>query len=594
MPMSLLQRIEPQEEWTKVEEHRKQLSRQLEECFETDKTAVNKLKKFLWDSGIYDISEMDYPLREQYRSYLSEHLKGQLNRYVTAYDRVKQHWIQEQMKTLPGKQKCQWRFEEKILFIPYHPDTEIVKEFDSVRHQKNMVWDFSRNCPLTLKKQVFQILNSIIAQYDDKGRKREHRLSGLRHLYDFCARQRIADLEKLESHEIENFTAYLNHVIESDSRKSQLLPILNYSRKELFLNSREINWEANIWYLERLNLPKDRVNPSGCFESISFLEITVRENRRYLQEYMKYVLGITGTAVSTSVGKHNSVRKFMKWLNIEERKVCDSASEWLDQYFKYLQDKGNTTKTFNENVTHIHQFYRFLLARNYINKIPFRPEYYLKKIIRKHHDRSVSMDVCMEILGKLYLLPDQTRCMYLHLWCLGLRVSEVCTLKGDAYYQQGQDAWIQVYQIKMKNYKRVPIPDALYQIMQVYIKKYHIKNDEYLFKNQKGGACHSATFRHQMMKFCEENRIDGGKYLFQSHDYRHTLATYLFDTGVSLQSIRDLLGHGYDEMTQQYVDYMPKKIAGASEEYFRDKGNSLAAGITKGEKHGGQNLLPGT
>ena len=68
-----------------------------------------------------------------------------------------------------------------------------------------------------------------------------------------------------------------------------------------------------------------------------------------------------------------------------------------------------------------------------------------------------------------------------------------------------------------------------------------------------------------MMKFCEENRIDGGKYLFQSHDYQHTLATYLFDTGVSLQSIQDLLGHGYDEMTQQYVDYMPKKIAGASE-----------------------------
>ena len=98
----------------------------------------------------------------------------------------------------------------------------------------------------------------------------------------------------------------------------------------------------------------------------------------------------------------------------------------------------------------------------------------------------------------------------------------------------------------------------------------------------------------EMMKFCEENRIDGGKYLFQSHDYRHTLATYLFDTGVSLQSIRDLLGHGYDEMTQQYVDYMPKKIAGASEEYFKDKSNSLAAGITKGEKHGGQNLLPGT
>lgn len=68
--------------------------------------------------------------------------------------------------------------------------------------------------------------------------------------------------------------------------------------------------------------------------------------------------------------------------------------------------------------------------------------------------------------------------MFLHLWCLGLRASEVCTLKGNAYYQQGEDYWIQVYQVKMKNYKRIPIPQALYQIMKVYLKnmKFSLKN----------------------------------------------------------------------------------------------------------------------
>ena len=76
----------------------------------------------------------------------------------------------------------------------------------------------------------------------------------------------------------------------------------------------------------------------------------------------------------------------------------------------------------------------------------------------------------MEILKKLYLFPERLRCMFLHLWCLGLRASEVCTLKGNAYYQQGEDYWIQVYQVKMKNYKRIPIPQALYQIMKVYLK----------------------------------------------------------------------------------------------------------------------------
>lgn len=31
----------------------------------------------------------------------------------------------------------------------------------------------------------------------------------------------------------------------------------------------------------------------------------------------------------------------------------------------------------------------------------------------------------MEILKKLYLFPERLRCMFLHLWCLGLRASEV-------------------------------------------------------------------------------------------------------------------------------------------------------------------------
>lgn len=42
--------------------------------------------------------------------------------------------------------------------------------------------------------------------------------------------------------------------------------------------------------------------------------------------------------------------------------------------------------------------------------------------------------------------------------------------------------------------------------------------------------------------------------------------------------MRDYLGHVYEEMTQQYVDYMPRKIEKASEKYFKEHG-SLAAGL---------------
>lgn len=97
-----------------------------------------------------------------------------------------------------------------------------------------------------------------------------------------------------------------------------------------------------------------------------------------------------------------------------------------------------------------------------------------------------------------------------------------------------------------------------------------------------------------MKKHCRENNIAGGEYLFKTHDYRHTVATMYYDCGVSIQSIRDYLGHNYEEMTEQYIDYMPRKIAKANEEYFAQNGNGLAAGLKrekKGDRHGEQDLL---
>ena len=133
----------------------------------------------------------------------------------------------------------------------------------------------------------------------------------------------------------------------------------------------------------------------------------------------------------------------------------------------------------------------------------------------------------------------------------------------------------------MKNYKRIPIAEGMYKIMEVYIKTHQIGPDDYLFTNKNGGPYRSMTFRHQMKKFCEDHEIDGGDYLFQSHDYRHTVATMLYDNGVSIQGVRDYLGHDYLEMTEQYIDYMPKKIAKENMGFFQKPEHNLAAGLRK-------------
>ena len=138
----------------------------------------------------------------------------------------------------------------------------------------------------------------------------------------------------------------------------------------------------------------------------------------------------------------------------------------------------------------------------------------------------------------------------------------------------------------MKNYKRVPIPITLYRLMQVYLKKHQRGKEAYIFQNRKGGAFSKSTFMGQMKKYCTQIGIQNGEYIFKSHDYRHTVATNFYEHGVSIQSIRDYLGHTFEEMTMQYIDYMPRKIAKENDAYFEEEENSLLACMQKGEKHG--------
>ena len=498
--------------------------------------------------------------------------------YLKIYDTVKQQHIYQQMQTLNGKRIYEWKYQNKIYFLKYYPEKEIAETFETSYKTNLLVWDFTQNCSEVLKKQIFYTLSRIIANTSMSKAYRNVRLKSLKLLYDSCVQLNITDIGLLEMEQVETI---LKNFPETSQRS-----ILGECRRDAFMQQEQIQWEANVWYLERLHLGKHRIDESKSLISISFMEIKEIQNREILQAYMKYELGITGQAVSTIVRRFVCIRNFIELLEQEKILAIHATVAEVKKYADGLRERGMQAKGFNERIFGIGHFYKFMEVKQYITRMPFRIEYFQQKEVIVHHDRSVEETVYMEILKKLYLFPERLRCMFLHLWCLGLRASEVCTLKGNAYYQQGEDYWIQVYQVKMKNYKRIPIPQALYQIMKVYLKKHEIQPEEFIFKNSRGGACLYGTFRTQMIEACRENKIANGEYLFQSHDYRHTVATMFYDSHVSLQSIRDYLGHTYEEMTRQYIDYMPQRIAKANDEFFEMQGSSLASWLKKEEKDG--------
>lgn len=403
----------------------------------------------------------------------------------------------------------------------------------------------------------------------------------LHHLYDFCVEEEIDDLEGLELEQIQRFEKIVEQKVVNVKNSMQ---IIDNSRKILFLTAPEIHWHANVWYMERFHLSEDRLNPSNPVQRLSFIEVTNKKNRELLQEYAKYHVGIGGLTIANIRGQLYEVKRLLEYFK-EEESICQVDENQLDDCFRKLEEKDTKDDTFNKRIVHYIKFYQFLNVRGYMKEIPFKPEYYLKKTYPEHHDRTVEEKVYMEILHKLYAFPLVPRLIFLHLWCTGLRISEVCTLKGDAYYWDGEDAWLKVYQIKMKADKMIPIPLVMYRIMRKYIEREHIRPKDYIFKGKDGGAYRGTTFRQEFQQYCDKNGIADGSYIFKTHDYRHTLATQFYDEDVSIQTIRDYLGHFSEEMTKQYVDFMPKRIEKASDIYFKKPENDLASTI-KAKKRG--------
>lgn len=550
------------------------LEREIQEYGRLPRPAFHKIYQFLMISGIHRLDEIDYAARMSYEKYLSECRIRKVGEHVKMLDWLKLEAIRKHEHPL---RKERLAFEEQPLFLLYHPDYQTAMRFYFIQDKQDLVFDFSYSASLTLKKQIFSMLEASLELDMSNKAYREQYLVPLKMLYLYCVKEQVRDMEQMELHQAEGFRRYLEE--NAGGKADSYSQILGRMRKFLFLNPAKTNWNANVWYLDRFRLKGDRMNPARKVGSFHFYLIQDPENRRLFQLYMKYCIGISSRSMNRIRAEYYNIYLFLQYCDGKGIKAARLSPQEFEQYMTAEQDKPVLAATYNQRLEDINHFYLYLHSRGYVSKVPFMTGLYLKKAIPVHHDRSVPPEVQGEILAHLKDFPEELRLMYLHLWCAGLRVNEVCCLTGDAYSFRDGVAWLQVYQYKMKRQKTIPIPETLYRLMQDYIHKNHRLPHQYVFQGKDGQAYPAGTFCIQMKKICQEYGIRCGDYIFRSHDYRHSVATRLYDEGASLQAVRDFLGHLEEDMTKQYLDYIPQKINAANEKYFET--NSLADKLQK-------------
>ena len=527
----------------------------------------NKVLVFLMVSGISNATEITYQLRCDIENYMKLTAPRQCEEVLKILDKIKLFSI-DRKNADNIRQRRELKDPTILIYLGYHPDYNVAMSFYYIQNKNELVFDFSRDVSLVLRKQFLDMLNHSLRIGLNRKNRREMYLLPLKLFYEYCCSYGIKDINLLEQSDIDGFYKSLDGNV--GTKTKIYMQIIDNFRRFLFMQGSKINWDANVWYPERFRLNYGRVNPAHSMTKFTFIEVKDRENRRLLKKYMRYLFGLTGKSVSMIRGLYYWIKEFLIFCDGEGIRAENLTAVQAEKYAAIISDSKIQNEYKNSKIYAVARFYNFLEVEGIIEKCPFDPKFYRKKEYPVHHDRCVSDEIVSEILKNLGRMREDYRLIFLHLFFVGLRINEVCTLKGDAYFSRNDSTWIKVFQYKLKSEKVIPIPEKLKSLMDQYIKNNAIDPEEYVFKAKKGGPCKCATFNKYMQKWCKDMKIGGGEYHFRSHDFRHRLATSLYDAGISIQAVRDYLGHKEDDMTRQYIDYMPKRLDAASEKYFEE------------------------
>lgn len=253
-----------------------------------------------------------------------------------------------------------------------------------------------------------------------------------------------------------------------------------------------------------------------------------------------------------------------------------------DHVRAYLVDLSgrNASRTIARKLSTLRGFYKWLQLRDVRSESPVEGIANPKQ--GRPLPRPVGVDSVLAILsvGDLTRPADlRNRAMFELLYASGLRVGELVGLNlGDVQFDRRQ---VRV-QGKGNKTRIVPVHDRCLVILKswaaergVFLGKGGLKADHgALFLNQRGGRLSARSVRRILD--ATVLRAAATQHL-HPHQFRHSFATHLLDSGVDLRHIQELLGHESISTTQVYthvsVEHLTKVYDRAHPRALADESN---------------------
>lgn len=240
-------------------------------------------------------------------------------------------------------------------------------------------------------------------------------------------------------------------------------------------------------------------------------------------------------------------------LNWEKLESLEIRNFLLKNYDK------ESIATRNRRLSTLKSFFKYLKQKKLISHNPCRLLRSLKmpKTLPKFLDLDESQCLLEREHGETWQ-EKRDQCILELLYGLGLRVSELCSLKEEAIdFHQG---FLRILG-KGRKERLVPLTRKASESLNVLLDdndfKYLKNKDKFVFIGARGKKIDPRQVRRILTKIALE--IGLGRRIFP-HQLRHSFASHLLAEGADLRGIQELLGHASLSSTQKYTHLSLDKL----------------------------------
>lgn len=289
-------------------------------------------------------------------------------------------------------------------------------------------------------------------------------------------------------------------------------------------------------------------------------------HRKLLIEFQNHlkVLGYADYVIRTLPA---SAKEFIYQMEQQDLNLNQITSQHLKAYYAYLLERPNyntggalSSSTISGHLFGIRLFFQYLHKISYLSINPMT-------VLRFPASKSAPRQVLSrEEIDQLYAACEDERELALMglFYACGLRRSEGAMLKHRDVDFRG--CWLYVRSGKGKKRRVLPLTQKVATDLKLYCTKYRpsqftkrSKPSDYkaFMLNKIGTKMNGGTYGNCFKGILQRSGI---KKKISLHNLRHSIATHLLMGGMSIEKVRDFLGHEFLETTQVYTHVITEEL----------------------------------